>query len=439
MRKTFSAVLVLGVLPIASALPPAGAQEAAPQQFLSWEHALTTRSSKSRHALAKAKIYNNWTNGKHRLLVKYNLAGLGGSDDLFARYYGASFSMPSFDPSRAARKLAYHNGALGIVQNLEADKLIAYSSDAGEHGEYFSENRKALMKRLRFDPWKKIAPELSKDEVPRLTPAQRTRLGREVRALMRPMLKDVMKTYFRALPRARVFGVGTEKIEARGYRLTMLLNAGGYYEDEQWMRVSTEWWLAAPTPGDAVAVKFFGQALADYRELGGPTTSMWMNESLPVMWSSMPQEFHLALNTVLPDALAALDGSTPGFKMGGTPVYAAATVLEKKPKMKKCPDCGQMHVPIPGQFTSDSLRVEMKLQERHHRTLAPRVFDAPAEYDKESLEPVLKQWDEAQKAMQGAFDGQTLLSKAPHETPVYSWRALRNYVQKSNALLLRAH
>jgi hypothetical protein len=356
---------------------------------------------------------------------------------MFAQYYGAAFSMPSFDPARAAKKFSYHNGSLGLVQNLADDKIIAFASDAGDHGEYFSENRKALMKRLRFDPWKKLAPELSKDEVPKLTIEQRERLGREVRALTRPMLKKVLKIYFRALPEARTFTAGAEKVEARGYRMTMLLNAGGYYGSEQWMRIATEWWLAAPTPGDAVAIRFFGQTLADCRELGGPTTSMWINETLPVMWSSMPQEFHQAMNTVLPDALAEMDGATP-FKIGGTPVYAAATVIEKKPKMKKCPDCGQMHVPIPGQFTEESLRVEMQLRSRSVRSLAPRIFEAPTEYKKQSLEPVLKEWDEAQKAMQGAFDNNPLLSQAPHIAPTYTWRALRDYVQKTDALLLRA-
>ncbi len=413
------------------------AQETAPPQFLSWEHALTTRTSKSKNALARLKIYNNWGASKHRLLVKYNIAGLGGSNDMFARYYGTAFSMPSFDPARAAKKISYHNGALGLVQNLEEDKLIAYSSDAGEHGEYFSENRKALMQRLRFDPWKKLAPELSKSEVPKLSPEQRERLGKEVRAVTRPMLKNVMKTYFRALPKARVFTAGAERIEARGYRMTMLLNAGGYGANEQWMRVAFEWWLAAPTPGDAVAIRFFAQSLADYNALGGITTSMWMNESLPLMWSAMPVEFHQAMNTVLPDALAEMDGASP-FKMGGTPVYAAATVIEKKPKMKKCPACGQMHLPIPGQFTEDSMRVEMKLQNRNHSPLAVRVFDAPAEYKKESLEPTLKQWDEAQKAMQDAFDNNPLLAEAPHAAPTYTWRAMRDYVVKTNALLLRA-
>lgn len=437
MRKSFFVVLALGVLPVCGAPSTARAQEAAPPQFLSWEHTLTTRSSQSKHALAKLKIYNNWASGKHRLLVKYNVAGLGGSNDMMAQYYGAAFSMPSFDPARTVAKLSYHNGALGLVQNLEADKIIAYSSDAGEHGEYFSEKRKALMERLRFDPWKKLAPELSKAEVPKLTGEQRERLGREVRALTRPMLKSVLKTYFRALPQRRVFTAGTEKIEARGYRMTMLLNAGGYFSDAQWMRVACEWWLAAPAPGDAPAIKFFGQALAGYRELGGPTTSMWLNESLPLMWTSMPQEFHQAMNTLVPDALAEMDGSTP-VTIGGTPVYAAATVIEQKPKMTRCPDCGQMHVPVPGQFTTQSLRVEMKLQSRNARPLAARVFEAPADYKKESLEPILKEWDQTTEMMQSAFDGKTLLSQAPHEAPTYTWRALRDYVQKSNALLLRA-
>lgn len=429
MRKLLLAFLATGVLPTVG-----WAQET--PQFLSWEHSLTTRSSRSRHALAKVKIFNNWANGKHRLLAKYNVSGLGASDDFAGRTLGPAFSMPSFNPGRVASKLAYHHGTLGIVQDLSGDKIIAFSSEAGEHGEYFSEERKALMKRLRFDPWKKIAPELSREEVPRLSAAQRARLGREVRSALRPMLKDVFKTYFRALPKTRTFIVDGETMDARGYRMTTLLNAGGYNSNAQWVRVSFEWWLAPEIPADIVARRFLGQLISDYRELGGPTTSMWMNETLPLMWASMPQEFHQALSTLLPVAIGDAGEAAPLLALGGTPVYAAATVLQTRPKYGKCPDCGENHVPLPGQVEKDTLRIEAQLQQRSTRALAPSVFSAPAEYDQQPLEPLIKQWEEGVEMMQSAFEPETLLSAAPHARPEYSWRALKDYTRKASALML---
>lgn len=434
MRKFPFALFLLALLG-----PSARAQT--DTQFLSWEHTLTTRASTSKHALAKLKIYNSWTPGKHRLLVKYNVAGLGAADDFIGRNYGSSFSMPNFDASRVSGKVAYHNGTLGLVQNLDDDKLIAYSSEAGEHGEYFVEKRKALMKRLRFDPWKKIAPELSKEDVPTLTPAQRNRLGREVRSALRPALKRVVKTFFRPIKTTRTFTVAGEKIEARGYRLTVLLNAGGYSSDEEWIRTTFEWWLAPEMEGDGVARSFLGKTLRDYRELGGPTTSMWMNETLPLMWASMPQEFHQSLATLLPQTLngdAAQGGSTP-LITGGTPVYAAATLIQSKPRYGRCPACGRNHIPLGKSKQTESIRLELQLQNRHTRALAPAIFEAPAEYEKESLEPILKEWEQSIELLQGMYDENPLLSRAPeHRAPAqYSWRAFKDYNRKANALLLK--
>src|SRR5690606_22281799 len=108
------------------------------------------------------------------------------------------------------------------------------------------------------------------------------------------------------------------------------------------------------------------QLISDYRELGGPTTSMWMNESLPLMWASMPQEFHRALSTLLPVALGDAGEAAPLLTLGGTPVYAAATVLQTRPKYGKCPDCGEEHVPLPG-LVKDTLRMEAQLRQRSTR------------------------------------------------------------------------
>ena len=367
------------------------------------------------------------------------MAGLGAADDFIGRNYGTSFAMPNFEPSRLTGKVAYHHGTLGFVQNLDDDKLTAYSSEAGDHGEYFVENRKALLKRLRFDPWKKLAPELSEEQVPTLTPAQRKRLGREVRATLRPLLKTVIKTYFRPIKESRTFTVAGEKIEARGYRMTVLLNAGGYSGEEEWVRTSLEWWLAPEMKGDGVARSFLGKMIRDYRELGGPTTSMWMNETLPLMWASMPQAFHASLATLLPQAAEdAAKGSTP-FAVGGTPIYVALTMKQSKPQYGRCPECGDYHIPLQGGEKWESIRLELQLQNRSTRSLAPAVFIAPPEYKKESLEPFLKEWDESVELMQSVYDRETLLSKAPeHEVPPrYSWRALKDYTAKVRALSLR--
>ena len=400
---------------------------------------MITRASSSKQALARLKIYNNWTPGKHRLLVQYNVAGLGAADDFIGRNYGTSFAMPNFDTSRLTEKAAYHHGTLGLVQNLDDDKLTAYSSEAGKHGEYFVENRKALMKRLRFDPWKKIAPELSEEEMPTLTAAQRNRLGREVRATLRPALKSVIKTFFRPIKEPRTFTVAGEKVEAKGFRMTVMLNAGGYTSDEEWVRMAFEWWLAPEMDGDAVARRFLGKILLDERERGGPTTSMWMNETLPLMWASMPQEFHASLATLLPQTLngdAAADGSTPTMGVG-TPVYAAVTMKQSKPRDGRCPDCGTNHILRDGPKQWESIRLELQLQNRSTRELAPSVFNAPPEYKKESLEPILKEWDESMELIQSIYDENTLLSQVPDHAmkPQYSWRALKDYGRKMNALL----
>ncbi len=437
MRKLLPAVIALGVV-----APIAHAQDS--PQFLSWEHSLTTRTSDAKHPLAQVKIFNNWTDNKHRVLVKYNVSGLGARTDFFGGY-SSPFPMPDFDPKRIASKLSYHNGSLGIVQDLKADKLIAYSSDAGTKGAYLSEDRKALMKRLRYDPWKKLAPELSREKIPDLTPAQRARLGREVYTSMQPMLKRMVKTYFRVLPQRRTFTVGNEKVEARGYRLTIRMNAGGYYSSAQWVRTSFEWWLTPEVPGDIIARQFLGKQIAEYVEMGGPTTSMWMNETLPLMWASMPPDFHQALSTILPQTfngtLISEGNALP--VIGGTPVYAAATVLQTKNEVtyKKCPRCGQPHIEVPGKPKEHAVRLELKLNNRHTDKLADTVFEAPKAYEKESMEPMLKSWEEGLEMMQsmgGMYDDEEVSLDAFHNKVKsgYSWVAFNDYRKKVNELLL---
>jgi hypothetical protein len=378
-------------------------------QFLNWEHTLTTRTSRSKYPVAKFKIYNNWTPSQHRFLVKYNVLGLGSQANMLSQRYGSTFSMPDFDPARLLGQAAsYHHGTLGIVERLNDDKLIAYSSEAGA---YFIEPRKALFKRVRLDPWKKLAPELSKEDPPAFTPQQRRRLGREVRSVVRPILKDVFRSYFRAIPESRTFDVAGEKIEARGYRMAMLFNAGSRYEGEKWVRMNAEWWLAPSTPGDEVLQTYGTRYISDLNELHGFTTSMWINEMLPVLWEMMPQAMHQAVATFMPTGLPLGVTGDSAFRITGAPVYAALT-LAPPPTQRyaRCPKCGEMHVAIPGQTVSNTVRVEAQLNRRDTRTLDKQIFAAPPEYKKESLQPILKEWDEGMEMLQSLFDSEVRLS-----------------------------
>jgi hypothetical protein len=422
-------------------------------QFLNWEHTLTTRTSQAKYPVAKFKIYNNWTPSQHRFLVKYNVLGLGSQANILSRRYGSAFSMPDFDPARLLNQVAsYHHGTLGIVERLNDDKIIAFSSEAGA---YFIEPRKALFKRVRLDPWKKLAPELSKEDPPALTPEQRRRLGREVRSVVRPILRDVFRSYFRALPETRTFNVAGELIPARGYRMTMLFNAGGRYEGEKWVRVNAEWWLAPSMPGDEVLQTYGTRYITDLNELHGLTTSMWINEMMPVLWEMMPQAMHQAVATFMPTGLPLGVTGDNAFRTTGAPVYAALT-LAPPPTQRyaKCPKCGEMHVAVPGQTVSNTVRVEVQLNKRDTRTLDKQVFAAPPEYKKESLQPILKEWDEGMEMLQSLFDNEVRLSdrsvtqngrlaRADTSTrcdastlnatsalqPEYSWSAMKEYLR----------
>jgi hypothetical protein len=416
-------LLTVGVLaPLARADEASSESEklTSTSQFLSWEHTLTTRTAKSKNAVARLKIYNNWTPDRHRLLVKYNVLGLGAQHNWVSEKIGPAFSMPDFDASRIASRASYHYGALGIVTRHDDDRLIAYSSEAGDHGEYFSEKKSALLKRLRFDPWKKLAPELSKTDPPSLTLEQRRRLGGEVRAVLRPILKDVFKAYFRAVPQPRRFNVSGEAIEARGYRLSVLINSGDRYDGAQWMRANFEWWLAPSTPGDDAARAFGAKSFVAMRQLHGPTTSMWINEMLPVMWQLMPAELHQAVATLMPTGLPSVANPSAS---PGAPVYAAMTLSPAKGQ-EKFDDTG-------------TIRVELQMVKREMRALDAKIFEAPPEYEKESLEPILKGYEEGIGMMQSVFDEEMRLSDTrglPTAKPKYSWNALREYLRTAQTL-----
>jgi hypothetical protein len=417
MKKSSLSLALLPLVPLSLATL-SSANAAGRTSSLNWEHSLTTRTDYSKYPVARLKIYNNWTPTRHRMLVKYNVLGLGAQSNWASKNYGPSFSMPNFDPSRILSRASYHHGTFGSIERLDDDKFIMYNSQTGE---YYSEPRDATMKRLRFDPWKKIAPELSKQDPPSFTPEQRARLGQEVRAGVKPFLKKAFKSYFRALPESRVFDVGGEKISTRGYRMTLLVNAGSFESKAKWLRLNFEWWLAPAAPGDEVLASYGARYLADLNGRHGLTTSMWMNEAAPVMWEMMPQELHQAVATFLPKGIPFVGTGENAFKMGGAPVYLAAT-LAPPPGDEKLSSTG-------------NVRIEMQLNKRDTRTLDNQVFEAPPEYKKASLEPFFTAFDESMNMIQSLYDDEMRLSDASASNrtqPRYSWDAMRQVLRALN-------
>ena len=121
---------------------------------------------------------------------------------------------------------------------------------------------------------------------------------------------------------------------------------------------------------------------------------MWMNETLPIMWASMPPEFHQALSTLLPQAFNGIlisEGNALPL-IGGTPVYAASTVVQTTTEYtyKRCPSCGENHIPVAGKPKKNTIRLELRLNNRNTDRLADTVFEAPKDYEKESVEPILE-------------------------------------------------
>lgn len=261
--------------------------------------------------------------------------------------------------------------AFAYIQDFEADRLI---SSASPTQQYVTEPLKATARRLRFDPWKKRAPRLSEEAPLEFTPAQRARLGAEVRAAYTPYLKKHLKMYMRELPNTRTFN----GIEGRGYRLSLLVNIGSG-QRPQWSRVNWEWWLASELPGDAEIRNYQKSTRRFLRDLGGPSASMWLNELYPVVWQMLPQELHQAAATMVPPI-----GSTrEGF--GGTPLRVYMTAVP--PALQRA-------------MLGGDVRVEFALLSRDTNGLSARVFEAPAGFKRVPLAPFFEQMEQMQNEVE---------------------------------------
>lgn len=326
-----------------------------------WEHTITARVSTLKDPLLKASVISSFTPQRYRFDLRFDMQGVAQSG------LGHIAMRPTSD-ANCLPALPKHPDKFDIssIHRYDDDTVIAYSSMKKE---YRTDSFDTVLQKLRFDPWKKLAPRLSKEQPPKLTPAHRARLGAEVRSTLRPFLKPVLRTYFRPLPNQRTF----DGITGRGYRMTWLMNAGGMKPAQaQWMEIAFEWWLAPQLPGDE-DVRGIRKMYVDKMNAlpyAWPTASMWLNESLPVLWQCMPQELLQAWETVRP-----ADGS-----FSGMPLRCYITI--KPPSMVRA--------------AAGDLRIEMALTKRSTEALPAALFDAPAGYEKK---PFVAPWDELEKAM----------------------------------------
>ena len=311
---------------------------------LLWEHTATFRTSLSPKSLGQVKMYNTWTPTRHRLLLKYSA-----SPQAAREMGGMPFSS---------------SGQLGIVQRLDDDRVLAYDSQTKQ---YVSHSRLNLLKRLRFNPWKTLAPKLANENPPELSLEQRARLVDEVAALSQPFYRNSIKTYFRALPNTRTFN----GVEGRGYRLTQLINEGGSKKNQSWMRVSVEYYLSSQLAGDSAAEQFNAQAQEVRRGIGPWTNSMWLNEMIAL--SQIPTDPNLRRAY----ALLQVPANAPAGAFVGTPLYLSSRVT--LPALQRAQ-------------TGDFL-FELKLTQRTTTDLPATIFDAPGGYKRYDIDPAWKQLD----------------------------------------------
>ena len=388
LATAFSRRMALTGLASATALPLMFARTA--RADVSWEHRLSVRGGVGKSATAvSATIVNNWSEDKHRYALRVRPSDLEKMPPV-PMGMGSAMALQSFAPApmgtggplsalsaglwqQAAREAVKQNGArtprpeaaieVGLIDDRAENLFTAYSSP---NRKYVQEPLMATLKRLRFDPWKKVAPRLSQEEPEALTPRQRARLGAEIRSVTRPFLREEFRAYFRPLTRERTVAC----FEARGYRATFSFNTGSK-KAPAWAQVKAEWWMAPEQEGDEIVRSFNKRGQQLMREVGGPTASMWLNELRSVLWQSLPQELHQSVATILPPEGA------PNEMFGGTPLLMHLTI-----------------VPPPlVRLRSGEMRAELKLVSRSAEAVAPETFAVPSNFSREPLEPFLKQYE----------------------------------------------
>lgn len=351
----------LAAFAVAAALVPTAAHTV--RADVSWEHKGSIKVSSLPMSLVDIKTYTSYAPGKTRLLIKYH------SPFIPTKAIPASTWKEVNVPPQLRLKKITGTGSLGMVQNIADDRLLAWESQTGAS---IDESFIGTMRHVIVDPFEKTDPSLSKEEIPDLSEAQRQRLGREIRAYLKPVTKRFTRTYFRALDEKRTIA----GVEGHGFRLTQLFFLKPTDKDQ--VKISAEWWLAGDLPGDDTIRELQTQALDKLKAIGYPSKSMWGRELPYVLLNAFPEETLSALHTFAPGE------NFTGF--GGTPLEMNLTIVP----------------PISAGGFGD-IHAQLSLVKRSEDTIPERVFQVPAGYKKVDMAPLWKQYDKMRD--EGSLEG----------------------------------
>lgn len=323
---------------------------------VTWEHTASV-SFGSPAPLVKFSLRNDWSGDNHRARFAFDtspiISMLGG--------------MPGMGGMTSGPPL---HGTVDVIERLGDDRLIFALRNQQNTAvtNYVDEPYSTLQSRLRINFFEALDPKFAAnaEPVPQLTDEQRTRLGQELRAFTKPITAAFSRQYFGVLPNKRTIN----GIECRGYRyttLTKIPKAAGAGND-QWTRVTSEFWQSTGQVGDEEILSFTQRA--NELKSGAPTVSMWLNEVYPILMATMPDEaqaFQAAL-------LGRKGDSNYGFR--GTPVQFFITVT---------PPQAAKSMGING-----SLRFRAELKSHSTMPIPARAFATPTEGEQLKIEPFLQ-------------------------------------------------
>ena len=337
MQKSF----LLGALAIVSLAGGARAD-------VTWEHTARVTVGNSKPVVT-FNLRNDWSGDKHRARLSFDgtpaaaaMGGMGGG------------------PSP--------RGTVDVIERLGDDRLIFALRNPTNTGvtQYVEEPYSTLQSRLRINFFEALDPAFAAkaEPVPELTDEQRQRLGQELRAYTKPLTQAISRNYFGALPGTRVIN----GLESRGFRYTSLYKIPATFGTgtDQWVRMTSELWVAVPQGGDD-EVAIFTKRANDLKA-GAPTVSMWINEALPILAESMPEESQ----SFLAAFIGRKGDANYGFR--GTPTRFSLTLTP--------PPMAQM-------MSGGPIRFQADLKSHSTDAVPARAFASPTEGEQVKIEPFL--------------------------------------------------
>lgn len=317
---------------------------------VTWEHTARVSMGNSK-PLVTINLRNDWSGDNHRARFAFDASSV-------ASAFGG---IPSGGPAPRA--------TVDVIERLGDDRLIFALRNADNTAvtNYVEEPYTTLQERLRINFFEALDPAFAAnaDPVPQLTDEQRRRLGQELRAYTKPFAQAFSRQYFRALPGSRT----VNGLESHGFRYTSMVripdSAGA--GSGQWTRMTSEFWMASGQDGDDEIAGFTTRA--NGLKSGAPTVSMWINEALPIIAESMPEESQ--------SFVAALIGrkgeANYGFR--GTPTQFSVTL--------SLPPAAQM-------MTGGDIRFQADLTRRSTDPIPARAFASPTQGTQTKIEPFLQ-------------------------------------------------